>query len=256
MNLRAGSVCLVGAGPGDPELLTLKAVRVIAAADVLLVDDLVDRAVLAHAAAGARIVGVGKRGGCRSTPQAFINRLLISEARAGHRVVRLKGGDPFMFGRGGEEVDACRAAGIEVSVVPGVTSALAAAAAIGSSLTHRDHSQGCIFVTGHARGDGAGREPDWRALAATGLTLVIYMGLARLDSIASALLSAGLPCALPACAVSHASSACQHVCRSSIGTLSRDVQAAGLASPAIIIVGEVAASQARTLAEVAMRAAS
>src|ERR671921_1531339 len=134
-----GKVYLVGAGPGDPELLTLKAVRVLGSADVVLVDDLVNRAVLVHVREGARVIKVGKRGGCKSTPQAFIERLMIAEARAGHIVVRLKGGDPFIFGRGGEEAEALTAAGIAFEIVPGVTSALAAAAYAGIPLTHPGH---------------------------------------------------------------------------------------------------------------------
>src|SRR3954467_3088150 len=150
-----GKVWLVGAGPGDPELLTLKAVKAIAAADVLLVDDLVNPAILAHAREGARMVPVGKRGGCKSTSQVFIERLMVAEARAGRRVVRLKGGDPFIFGRGGEERAHLMAAGIEVEVVNGISSGLAAPASIGVPLTHRDWSAGAIFVTGPAREDGA-----------------------------------------------------------------------------------------------------
>ena len=149
-----GRVTLVGAGPGDPELLTLKAVRAIRAATVLLVDDLVNEAVLRYARKSARIVHVGKRGGCASTPQAFIEKLMAAEALKGERVVRLKGGDPFVFGRGGEEADHLRAHGLQVDVVNGITSGLAAATALGVPLTHRDHAHGVIFVTGHARREG------------------------------------------------------------------------------------------------------
>ncbi|HCN88784.1 MAG TPA: uroporphyrinogen-III C-methyltransferase, partial [Oxalobacteraceae bacterium] len=139
---KPANVFLVGAGPGDPDLLTLKAVKAIARADVILVDDLVNPAILAHARSDARIVQVGKRGGCQSTPQEFIERLMIAEANAGHCVVRLKGGDPFMFGRGGEERDHLLAAGIAVDVINGISSGLAAPAAIGVPLTHREWSQG------------------------------------------------------------------------------------------------------------------
>ena len=206
--MKAGScperhpVWLVGAGPGDPELLTMKAVRVIGQADVLLVDDLVDRRVLTHARPGARIVEVGKRGGCPSTPQAFIEKLLVREALAGCRVVRLKGGDPCVFGRAGEEIDAARAAGLRVEVVPGVTAGLGAAAGLGLSLTDRRAAQGVAFVTGHAR--PGGREPDWHALARSGLTLVVYMGTQRAAAIARALLEGGLPAATPAVIVRNA----------------------------------------------------
>ncbi len=195
-------VLLVGAGPGDPELLTLKAVRAIAQADVLLVDDLVDRRVLAHARPGARIVEVGKRGGCPSTPQAFIERLLVHEARAGRRVVRLKGGDPMIFGRAGEELDALRAAGLEAEVVPGISAALGAAASLGLSLTDRRHAPGAAFVTGHAQ--PGGEEPDWAALARSGLTLVVYMGIRRAAAVARALLAGGLAADTPVVVVRRA----------------------------------------------------
>jgi uroporphyrin-III C-methyltransferase len=174
-----GKVTLVGAGPGDPELLTLKAVKAIQSATVVLVDDLVGPEIVAMAAPGARIVHVGKRGGCKSTPQAFIERLMVMAAREGETVVRLKGGDPFIFGRGGEEVEHLRAAGVHVEVVNGITSGLAAVTSLGVPLTHRDHAQGVVFVTGHAQ--RGGDAPDWRALAQAvhqaRLTLVIYMGV-------------------------------------------------------------------------------
>ena len=189
----AARVHLVGAGPGDPELLTLKAVRAIRQATVLLVDDLVGEGVLRYARRSARIVHVGKRGGCASTPQAFIERLMVAEARRGERVVRLKGGDPFVFGRGGEEAARLRAAGIEVEVVNGITAGLAAATSIGVPLTHRDHAHGVVFVTGHARRDAAGAAIDWPTLAAAaaqGLTLVIYMGIATVEALQSGLCGA------------------------------------------------------------------
>ena len=204
----AARVHLVGAGPGDPELLTLKAVRAIRQATVLLVDDLVGEGVLRYARRSARIVHVGKRGGCASTPQAFIERLMVAEARRGERVVRLKGGDPFVFGRGGEEAASLRAAGVEVEVVNGITAGLAAATSIGVPLTHRDHAHGVVFVTGHARRDAAGAAIDWPTLAAAaaeGLTLVIYMGIATVEALQSGLCGAlppGTPvawCRTPAC---------------------------------------------------------
>ena len=227
---RTGRVTLVGAGPGDPDLLTIAAVKAIASADVILVDDLVDPAVLEHAPVAARIVYVGKRGPyCRSgidanvaagsdrpsTPQAFIERLMLVEAQKGHHVVRLKGGDPYVFGRGGEERAHLRAAGIDVRVVPGVSSGIAAPASIGIPVTHRDWSQGVIFVTGHRKrvtaagdgddetGDDATHAPDldWKAIAATGLTIVVYMGLGRCRELIDAMLAAGLRPDLPAAAV-------------------------------------------------------
>lgn len=235
-----GTVTLVGAGPGDPELLTLRAVRAIGAASVLLVDDLVGDEVLAYATPTARIVHVGKRGGCRSTPQAFIERLMIAEARQGETVVRLKGGDPFIFGRGGEEVEHLRAAGIEVHVVNGITAGLAGLSSLGAPLTHRDRAHGVVFVTGHARADGAGI--DWRALAATArdarLTLVIYMGVAQAAHIERELLS-GLPADTPLAIIQHASLPQQRHALATLGTLVQTLAREGLGSPAVIVVGDV-----------------
>ena len=154
MKRLAGRVCLIGAGPGDPELLTLKAVRALAAADVVLIDDLVDRRVLEHAPQ-ARVIAVGKRGGCKSTPQAFIEKLMVRLARRGAVVARVKGGDPFVFGRGGEEVLALAAAGIECSVIPGITAGVGVPASLGIPVTHRDLARGVTFVTAHSRDGGA-----------------------------------------------------------------------------------------------------
>jgi uroporphyrin-III C-methyltransferase len=236
-----GKVYLVGAGPGDPELLTLKAVKAIAAADVLLVDDLVNPDVLAHAAPTARIIPVGKRGGCRSTSQAFIERLMIAEARAGRQVVRLKGGDPYMFGRGGEERAHLMAQGIAVDVISGISSGLAAPAAIGVPLTHRDWSSGAIFVTGHERADEAGnaRTPDWALLAQTGLTLVIYMGVARCRQIQAALLAGGKAGSTPVAVIQSASGAGQAQLLTTLADLSQDLAISGLGSPSIIVIGDV-----------------
>lgn len=238
---KLGKVTLVGAGPGDPDLLTLKAVKAIAAADVLLVDDLVNPAVLAHADPGARIVAVGKRGGCQSTGQAFIERLMLAEARAGRRVVRLKGGDPFIFGRGGEERAHLMAAGIEVEIVNGISSGLAAPSAIGVPLTHRDFSSGAIFVTGHARGDEAGAActPDWAALARTGLTIVIYMGVARCRQIQQALLDGGKAGSTPVAVIQSATGSAQTQLLTTLENLAEDLRTSGLGSPSIIVVGEV-----------------
>ncbi|MDP3170266.1 MAG: uroporphyrinogen-III C-methyltransferase, partial [Polaromonas sp.] len=158
-----GHCTLVGAGPGDPELLTLKALKAIQAATVLLVDDLVSDEIVAYARPDARIVHVGKRGGCKSTPQEFIEKLMIMAAREGENVVRLKGGDPFIFGRGGEELEHLQAAGIAVTVINGITAGLAAVTSLGVPLTHRQHAHGVVFVTGHAKPGDEGT--DWRALA-------------------------------------------------------------------------------------------
>jgi uroporphyrin-III C-methyltransferase len=236
-----GKVWLVGAGPGDPEQLTLKAVKAIAGADVLLVDDLVNPEILAHAPASARIVHVGKRGGCKSTPQAFIERLMVSEAQAGRRVVRLKGGDPFVFGRGGEERASLMAAGVEVEVVNGISSGLAAPSAIGVPLTHRDWSSGAIFVTGHERQDeaGAARTPDWGLLAKTGLTLVIYMGVARCRQIQAALLAGGKSGSTPVAVIQSATGSGQAHLLTTLAALADDLVLSGLGSPSIIVVGDV-----------------
>jgi uroporphyrin-III C-methyltransferase len=233
----------VGAGPGDPELLTLKALRTIRQATVLLVDDLVGDDVLDVALEGLakppRIVHVGKRGGCASTPQDFIERLMIGEARRGETVVRLKGGDPFVFGRGGEEAEHLRAAGLAVEVVNGITSGLAAATALGVPLTHRHHAHGVVFVTGHAREGGA--PFDWAALgaaAAQGLTLVIYMGVAQAARLQAGLLAA-LPAGTPAAAVQHASLPHQRVVATTLGRLAETVEEERIGSPAILVVGDV-----------------
>ena len=241
----SGSCTLVGAGPGDPELLTLKAVKAIQAATVLLVDDLVNPEVLAWARPGARIVHVGKRGGCKSTPQSFIEKLMITAVREGETVVRLKGGDPFIFGRGGEEVEHLREAGIECRVINGITAGLAAVTALGVPLTHRDHAQGVVFVTGHARTGAAARHDptDWRQLAATAhdarLTLVIYMGVAGVDHIQRQLLAGGLPPATPVAVVQQASLPQQRHLATTLARLADDLHAAGLGSPSVIVVGDV-----------------
>jgi uroporphyrin-III C-methyltransferase len=228
-------VYLVGAGPGDPELLTLKAVRALALADAVLIDELVDRRVLEFAPA-ARVIAVGKRGGCRSTPQAFIERKLVQLARAGLTVARVKGGDPFVFGRGGEEVEALRRAGVEVEVVNGVTAGVAAPAAIGVPVTHRDCSHGVTFVTAHTHSDGG---PNWSALARSGTTLVIYMGMARLANIAAALSAAGMPAATPAAVIQDATLPQQASVVATLRDIATVAREAGLGSPAIIVIGEV-----------------
>jgi uroporphyrin-III C-methyltransferase len=235
-----GTVSLVGAGPGDPELLTLKAVKAISAATVLLVDDLVSDAVLAHASPTARIVHVGKRGGCKSTPQAFIEKLMVMAASEGEVVVRLKGGDPFIFGRGGEEVEALRAAGIEVQVVNGITAGLAGLTSLGVPLTHREHAHGVVFVTGHAKPGDSGT--DWPALAATArdakLTLVIYMGVSGSQQIQTELLT-GLPAHTPVAVIQHATLPQQRHAVTTLGQLRATIEREELGSPAVIVVGDV-----------------
>jgi uroporphyrin-III C-methyltransferase len=237
-----GRCTLVGAGPGDPELLTVKAVKAIARATVLFVDDLVNDAVLEHAAPTARIVHVGKRGGCKSTPQAFIHKLMVQAVQAGERVVRLKGGDPFIFGRGGEEVEHLRSEGIEVDVINGITAGLAGLTSLGAPLTHRDHAHGVVFVTGHAKPGSVGT--DWALLAQTAhqarLTLVIYMGISSLSHIQQGLLQ-GLPPSTPVAIVQRATLPTQRQALCTLAELVDTVQAQGLASPSVVVVGDVTA---------------
>ena len=235
-----GHCSLVGAGPGDPELLTLKAVRAMARADLILIDDLVNPAVLEHARPEARVVQVGKRGGCQSTPQAFIHKLMVQAVQDGQRVVRLKGGDPFIFGRGGEEVECLREAGIEPEVINGITAGLAGLSSLGAPLTHRDHAHGVVFVTGHAKPGDAGT--DWAALAQTArqarLTLVIYMGVSHLADIQQGLLR-GLPGHTPVAIVQNASLPAQREALSTLKDLVDCMQRHALQSPSIIVVGDV-----------------
>ena len=235
-----GTCTLVGAGPGDPELLTLKAVKAIQAATVLFVDDLVNDEVLIHASPSARIVHVGKRGGCKSTPQAFIEKLMIHAVHEGETVVRLKGGDPFIFGRGGEEVEHLREVGIEVTVINGITSGLAAISSLGAPLTHREHAHGVVFVTGHAKpGD---RGTDWRQLAATArdakLTLVIYMGVSGAETIQNELLT-GLPADTPVAIIENASLPQQRQALTRLDRLTFTLNETGLQSPSILVIGDV-----------------
>lgn len=233
------TVQLVGAGPGDPELLTLKAIRAIRAATVLLVDDLVSEGVMRFARRSARVVHVGKRGGCASTPQAFIEKLMAAEALKGERVVRLKGGDPFVFGRGGEEAQHLREQGIEVEVINGITSGLAAATSIGAPLTHRDHAHGVMFVTGHARrGEEPLHWPTLAAAAAQGITLVIYMGISTIESLQAGLLQ-GLAPATPVAVIQHASLPTQRQVQTTLSELAETVRHEEIGSPAIIVVGDV-----------------
>ena len=238
--LGQGKVILVGAGPGDPDLLTLKAVKAIASATVILVDDLVNDAILQHASPAARIVHVGKRGGCKSTPQAFIEKLMLMAAKEGETVVRLNGGDPFIFGRGGEEIEALQAAGISVEVVNGITSGLAALTSLNVPLTHREHAHGVVFVTGHAKPGDAGT--DWALLAHTAaqakLTLVIYMGVNGSQQIQDQLLL-GLAASTPVAIIQNASLPSQRHAVATLGTLRTTIERYALQSPSVIVVGDV-----------------
>jgi uroporphyrin-III C-methyltransferase / precorrin-2 dehydrogenase / sirohydrochlorin ferrochelatase len=234
-----GEVSLVGAGPGDPELLTLKALRAMQDADVILHDRLVSSAILDLARRDAARVCVGKSAGGEGTSQQEINELLVRYAREGKRVVRLKGGDPFIFGRGGEELEALARAEIEFCVVPGITAATGCAAYAGIPLTHRDFAHSVTFVTGHA--DQNGREPDWRGLALPGTTAVFYMGLARLDHIVAKLLEHGAPATRPAALVAHGTQATQRVLTATLGSMAETAAATPLTSPTLLVVGEVVA---------------
>jgi uroporphyrin-III C-methyltransferase len=234
-------VTLVGAGPGDPELLTLKAVKAISNATVLLVDDLVSDAIVAYAPPSARIIYVGKRGGCQSTPQAFIEKLMLQEALAGQNVVRLKGGDPFIFGRGGEEVDHLRAQGVTVTVINGITAGLAGVTSLGVPLTHRAHAHGVVFITGHAK-QGATDAVDWAALSHTAaqakLTLVIYMGMSGAGQLQASLLH-GLKPHTPVAVIQHVSLPTQRHVVCTLSELHATVVRDHMASPSVIVVGDV-----------------
>jgi uroporphyrin-III C-methyltransferase len=240
MNLTQTSpptVHLVGAGPGDPELLTLKAARTLREADVILCDDLVDPRVLEHASPSARVLYVGKRGGCPSTDQRFIHRVMIREAKNGMKVVRLKGGDPFVFGRGGEEADALRQAGLQVEVVSGLTAGLAGPASIGLPTTDRRHTPGVALVTGHAKDGSDG--PNWTTLAQSGLTLVIYMGVARAEHIVQALMEGCLSPHTPAAIISAAHTPQQRQAVCVLASLVNTIAEQGLVSPALLVIGDV-----------------
>jgi uroporphyrin-III C-methyltransferase/precorrin-2 dehydrogenase/sirohydrochlorin ferrochelatase len=237
-----GEVTLVGAGPGDPELLTLKALRALQDADVILHDRLVPEGVLDMARRDAARICVGKAAGSIGSTQEEINALLIEHALQAKRVVRLKGGDPFIFGRGGEEMEALAKAQISFSVIPGVTAAAGCAAYAGIPLTHRDYAHSVTFVTGHADKDGW--EPDWRALAKTGITAVFYMGLARVEQIAAQLVAHGAATSLPAAIVAQGTLQDQRVVTGTLATIAEVTAASNVRSPSLLIVGEVVALHA------------
>ncbi len=246
-----GRVLLVGAGPGDPELLTLKAVRALKAADVVFYDRLVGDGVLDCARREAELIPVGKAKGAHSVPQSEINAALIERAKAGQIVVRLKGGDPFVFGRGGEELDALRAENIAIEIVPGVTAGVAAAASLQIPLTHRDVSHTVTFVSGHEAG---GKEPsfahlDLTALASGNNTLIVYMGVTTGAVIAQRLLEAGFRPELPVIAVENASRDDERRVATTIATLAAQPKSLGLKSPAVLIFGEVAGLPASGIVE-------
>jgi uroporphyrin-III C-methyltransferase/precorrin-2 dehydrogenase/sirohydrochlorin ferrochelatase len=236
-----GEVTLVGAGPGDPELLTLKALRALQDADVILHDRLVPEGLLDMARRDAARICVGKAAGSIGSTQEEINALLIEHALQGKRVVRLKGGDPFIFGRGGEELEALSNAQISFSVIPGVTAAAGCAAYAGIPLTHRDYAHSVTFVTAHADKDG--REPDWRALARPGITAVFYMGLARVEHIAAQLVAHGAAATLPAAIIAQGTLQDQRVITGTLATIADVTVASNVQSPALLVVGEVVSLQ-------------
>jgi uroporphyrin-III C-methyltransferase len=233
-----GTVYLVGAGPGDPDLLTLRAARLLMRAKVVVHDGLVDPAVLAMAPRGARFVSVAKQRSRHTMKQSDINALLVGEARQGHDVVRLKGGDPFVFGRGGEEMEACEEAGVPVEVVPGVSAALGAAAAARIPLTHRENASIVSFVAGQCKGLS---DQNWAGLAGVGRTLVIYMGVATSEAIAEKLIADGLAPTMPLAVVENAARPDMRVLRGPLAGLGDLVAREKVKSPALIIIGEVAA---------------
>lgn len=238
----SAKVWLVGAGPGDPELLTLKAVRALGEAEVVLMDDLVNSAVLEHCPK-ARVIPVGKRGGCRSTPQAFIHRLMLRYARQGRCVVRLKGGDPCIFGRGGEEARWLKERGIEVELVNGITAGLAGATRCDIPLTLRGVARGVTLVTAHTQDDS---RLNWQALAQGGTTLVIYMGVAKLAEIGAQLREGGMAADTPVAMIENASLPEQRECRSDLLNMEQDAQHFMLKSPAILVIGAVAGTATST----------
>ena len=245
---KIGTVYLVGAGPGDPDLLTLRAARLLERAELVVHDGLVDPAVLAMAGPAAKLISVAKSRARHTLPQAEINALLVREALAGRDVVRLKGGDPFVFGRGGEEAEACRASGVPVEVVPGISAANGAAAAAQIPLTHRDAASIVSFVAGQCKGL---TEQDWAGLAGKGRTLVIYMGVKTAPQIAEKLMADGLAPEMPVAVIENAARPQMRVLRAPLAGLPDLVEQERVRSPALIIIGEVTAREDAALARIA-----
>ena len=248
---RIGTVYLVGAGPGDPDLLTLRAARLIGEARLVVHDGLVDPKILAMARPEARLVSVAKQRARHTLPQEEICALLVREALSGRDVVRLKGGDPFIFGRGGEEAEACRAAGVPVEVIPGISAALGAAAAAQIPLTHRDAASIVSFVAGQCKGLA---EQNWAGLAGAGRTLVIYMGVKTAPQIAEKLIADGLSPEVPVAVVENAARARMRVLRGSLAALPALGETQRVRSPALIIIGDVTARNDAALAQLALEA--
>ena len=232
------TVFLVGAGPGDPELLTLRAARLIAQADVIVHDGLVSAEILAMASVDAELISVAKQRSRHSMPQEGINALLVELALTGRNVVRLKGGDPFVFGRGGEEMEACRAVGVPVEIVPGISAAIGCAAQAQLPLTHRDAASAVTFVAGQCKGL---TDQDWSGLAGHGRTLVIYMGVATAADIADKLIADGVSPAIPVAVLENGTRSDMRTLRTLLADLGDMVAREKVKSPALIVVGEVAA---------------
>ncbi len=236
--MQSGTIYLVGAGPGSPDLLTLRAARLISRAKLIVHDGLVDPQILALARPDAKLISVAKSRSRHTMKQHDINALLVTEALKGNDVVRLKGGDPFVFGRGGEEMQAAHAAGVEVEVVPGISAANGAAAAAQIPLTHRDHASIVSFVAGQCKGL---TEQNWAGLAGVGRTLVIYMGVSTAAQIAEKLMADGLAPDMPLAVIENAARAEMRVLRGSLAALPQLVAAEKIKSPALIVIGEVTA---------------
>ena len=244
----AGRVSIVGAGPGDPELLTVRALNRIRSADVIVHDRLVDPSILSQARDDAKRIYVGKTRGCHALSQDRINELLAELARDGLSVVRLKGGDPFVFGRGGEELAFLEARGIETEIVPGVTAALGCAASAGIPVTHRDLAQAVTFVTGHAK-DGGDPDLDWTSLARANHTLVVYMGVATAAKVAARLTGAGMIGAMPVAVIENGTRPDERIVTGTLGDLATLIDTRAVKCPAVLIIGRVAALARRETLE-------
>ncbi|WP_170440992.1 uroporphyrinogen-III C-methyltransferase [Ruegeria arenilitoris] len=234
----SGKVFLIGAGPGDPELMTLRALRMLRDADVVVYDRLVSDQILAMHAPGARLIPVGKAPKCHTVPQDRINQILLEQARAGHKVARLKGGDPMIFGRGSEEAAFLMGHGIAVEYAPGITAAQGASCSTGVPLTHRGLATSVQYVTGHRQADKV-LDLDWKRLADPDTTLVIYMGVANIGQIAMGLMTENLPGSTPVLAVGKATNPDERRLVSRLDRVAADVRAAGLAAPTLFIIGKV-----------------
>ncbi|WP_170525979.1 uroporphyrinogen-III C-methyltransferase [Ruegeria arenilitoris] len=234
----SGKVFLIGAGPGDPELMTLRALRMLREADVVVYDRLVSKEILAMHAPGARLIPVGKAPKCHTVPQDRINQILLEQARAGHRVARLKGGDPMIFGRGSEEAAFLMGHGIAVEYAPGITAAQGASCSTGVPLTHRGLATSVQYVTGHRQADKV-LDLDWKRLADSDTTLVIYMGVANIGQIAMGLMTENLPGSTPVLAVGKATTPDERRLVSRLDRVAADVRAADLAAPTLFIIGKV-----------------